>query len=225
MVFYTLSKIFIGIPLRLLFRVRVKGRLPPKGAYLVASNHESFLDHFIFPGVVKRRLTYMAKAELFESFFGNFFLTNWGQIPVHRGKGDKDVFKAALKVLKDGHLLGIYPEGTRSPDGTLWRGHTGVARLAMMTGRPVIPVGMIGTYEAYPKGRKIPNFVRVTVKIGRPMDFSLYKGMENDREIARKITDSVMFAIADLTNEEYDPDKGYMDPKVMPGQVGVMKND
>ena len=219
-VFYTLTKIVISLPIRILFKTRMYGRIPKKGGFIVASNHDSFLDHFIFPAMIKRRITYLAKAELFEKPVSNFLFTNWGGIPVYRGEGKaEEMFRAAIKHIKSGGLMGIYPEGTRSPDGTLWKGHSGVARLALMTGRPVIPVGMIGSFEALPKGKTWPRFTQVKMRIGKPMDFSVYKGMHDDREITRKVTDSIMEAIGELTGEEYDPEKGYMNPKIMPKEM------
>ncbi len=217
--FYKISKMLVCPLLRAFFRVETEGKIPKKGGYIIASNHESFLDHFIFPCLIKRKIVYMAKSELFESRMGNFLFTNWGQIPVYRGKKDKEAFKAAIRVLEKGGLFGIFPEGTRSPTGELFKGHTGVARIAMITGKPVIPIGMINTFEAMPKGRVFPRFKKVRVKIGKPMDFSIYQGMQNDRQMCRDVTDTIMRAIGELTGEEYNPEKGYMDPKVMPDEA------
>ena len=194
-----------------LYRIRVSGfeNVPKKGAAIIAANHVSFLDSFFIPLVVKRRkMTYLAKADYFKSWKTSWFFKSCGQISCEREGGSKSQqsLEIALDVLKEGKLLGIYPEGTRSPDGYLYRGRTGVARLALAAGVPVIPVGLVGTDEVMPKDAKLPRLsgrVQVQVKFGKPLDFSRYKGKERDRMVLRSITDEIMFEIMQLSGQEY----------------------
>ncbi|HEX2196502.1 MAG TPA: lysophospholipid acyltransferase family protein, partial [Actinomycetota bacterium] len=161
-----------------LYRIRVEGleNVPKKGAAILAANHLSFLDSFFIPLVVKwRKVTYLAKADYFKSWKTSWFFKSCGQISCERGGGDKSQqsLEIALDVLEDGNLLGIYPEGTRSPDGYLYRGRTGVARLALASGVPVIPVGLVGTEKVMPKSAKMPRLwgrVEVVVRFGEPLD-------------------------------------------------------
>jgi 1-acyl-sn-glycerol-3-phosphate acyltransferase len=185
-----------------------KKYVPKKGAVILASNHISFLDHFLVPAVISRKIVYLAKAEHFDTIVGNFFFSNWGQIPVQRGKGDLVAFKRAIEHLNEGGILGIYPEGTRSLDGYIHEGKTGVARLALLTGAPVIPVGMRGTFEAMPKGQHVPIPKKVDIYFGPPMDFSRFKGLNENRELTQRITDEILFEIEKLSKPRHklDPD-------------------
>jgi 1-acyl-sn-glycerol-3-phosphate acyltransferase len=197
--------------LKALYRIRVEGleNVPKKGPAILAANHLSFLDSFFIPLVVKRRkVTYLAKADYFKSWKTSWFFKSCGQISCERGGGDKSQqsLEIALDVLKEGKLLGIYPEGTRSPDGYLYRGRTGVARLALAAGVPVIPVGLVGTEEVMPKSAKIPRLwgrVKVVVRIGEPLDFSRYEGKEKDRFVLRSVTDEIVYEIMQLSGQEY----------------------
>lgn len=204
--FYEVCKFLFGPIMKLLFRMEVEGvdNIPKEGPALLASNHFSFLDHFLLPAVVNRRITFIAKTELFENRVLGFLMRMWGQIPVNRGTGDNSAIDQALGVLGDGKLFGIYPEGTRTRDGKLHGGHTGVARIAVLSGAPVVPVGMIGTYDLMPRGAPRPKLGKVGIKIGRPMDFSYYAGRENDRKLARMITDEIMEEIGRLIGQPVD---------------------
>jgi 1-acyl-sn-glycerol-3-phosphate acyltransferase len=206
--------IFKGIlkpPLRALYRIRPEGleNVPKKGAAIIAANHVSFLDSFFIPLVVKRRkVTYLAKADYFKSWKTSWFFKSAGQISCERVGGSKSQqsLEIALDVLKSGDLLGIYPEGTRSPDGRLYRGRTGIARLALAAGVPVIPAGLIGTDVVMPKEAKLPKFsghAEVKVRFGKPLDFSRYQGRERDRFALRSVTDEIMYEIMQLSGQQY----------------------
>ena len=204
--FYELSKGIIGPFTKVLFRLETEGlrNIPDEGPAILASNHFSFLDHFLLPAVVDRRITFIAKAELFENKLLGFLMTQWGQIAVDRGTGDNTAVDGALGVLAKGNLFGIYPEGTRTRDGKLHQGHTGVARIAVLSEAPVIPVGMTGTYDILPRGAVRPNIGKAGIKIGRPMYFDHYEGKENDRAAMRKATDEIMDEIGKLIDLEVE---------------------
>ena len=197
--------------LRLIYRIRAEGRenVPKEGPAIIAANHLSFLDSFFIPLVVKRRrVTYLAKADYFKSWKTAWFFKMVGQIPTERegGEKSKQALDVALEVLKDGNLLGIYPEGTRSPDGYLHRGRTGVARLALAAGVPVIPCGLVRTERVMPKDAKLPRLtgrLQVRVRFGQPLDFSRYAGRETDRMVLRSVTDEIMYEIMQLSGQEY----------------------
>nr|WP_202507065.1 lysophospholipid acyltransferase family protein [Streptomyces sp. SID1046] len=213
MVFYHLLKhVLLGPLLRLLFRPRIEGleNIPAEGAAIVAGNHLSFSDHFLMPAILKRRITFLAKAEYFtgpgvKGRLTAFFFRSAGQIPVDRS--GKDAGQAALReglgVLAKDELLGIYPEGTRSHDGRLYKGKVGVAAMALGAGVPVIPCAMVGTFEIQPPGKKLPKIRRVTIRFGEPMEFSRYAGMEGERAVLRAVTDEIMYAILGLSGQEY----------------------
>ncbi|MGQ0535132.1 MAG: lysophospholipid acyltransferase family protein [Methanobacteriota archaeon] len=215
--FYQASKALVGPVIRGAFRIHATGveHVPRTGGAILASNHLSFMDHFCLPSVVPRQIYFLSKAEHFEmSPIRNFLWREWGAIPVKRGQGDGDAFARAYDVLVKGECLGIYPEGTRSPDGRLYRGKTGVARLALTTRVPVVPVGMIGTDKILPKGEKVPRFDRCTIKIGPALRFDRLHELSNDRDVLRKVTDEIMVGIRDLTGQEYVD--SYCDPKKVP---------
>ncbi|KOU17607.1 acyl-phosphate glycerol 3-phosphate acyltransferase [Streptomyces sp. XY593] len=213
MVFYHLLKhVFLGPLLRLLFRPRIEGleNIPAEGAAIVAGNHLSFSDHFLMPAILARRITFLAKAEYFtgpgiKGRLTAAFFRSAGQIPVDRS--GKNAGQAALReglgVLAKGELLGIYPEGTRSHDGRLYKGKVGVAAMALGAGVPVVPCAMVGTFEIQPPGQRIPNIRRVTIRFGEPLDFSRYAGMEGERAVLRAVTDEIMYAILGLSGQEY----------------------
>jgi 1-acyl-sn-glycerol-3-phosphate acyltransferase len=212
-VFYWFMKtIVLGPILRLLFRPWVEGEenIPEEGAAIFASNHLSFSDSIFLPLVVPRRMTFLAKSDYFtgRGLKGRLtaaFFKGVGQLPVDRsgGKASNAALNSGLRVLRRGELLGIYPEGTRSPDGRLYRGRTGVARMALEGKVPVIPVAMIGTDKAQPTGKVIPRIMRIGVRIGKPLDFSRYEGMEDDRFVLRSITDEIMYELMLLSGQEY----------------------
>jgi 1-acyl-sn-glycerol-3-phosphate acyltransferase len=212
--YWVLKKGVLGPLLRAGFDPFVEGadHVPETGAAILASNHLSFSDSFFLPLVVDRKITFLAKADYFtgtgiKGRATAAFFKGVGQVPVDRsgGKASMAALHTGISVLKHGELLGLYPEGTRSPDGRLYRGKTGVARMALEAGVPIIPVAMIGTDVVQPTGQKIPDFERgvVGIRIGRPLDFSRYEGMSTDRFVLRSITDEVMYELMDLSGQEY----------------------
>ncbi|MGW4032096.1 lysophospholipid acyltransferase family protein [Streptomyces sp. NPDC004838] len=212
MFYYVLKYVVLGPLLRLLFRPRIEGleHLPEDGAAIVAGNHLSFSDHFLMPAIIKRRITFLAKAEYFtgpglKGRLTAAFFRSAGQIPVDRS--GKDAGQAAIReglgVLGKGELLGIYPEGTRSHDGRLYKGKVGVAVMALKAGVPVIPCAMVGTFEIQPPGQVLPRIKRVSVRFGEPLDFSRYAGLENQKAAIRAVTDEIMYAILELSGQEY----------------------
>lgn len=212
MFYHLLKHVLLGPLLRLLFRPRIEGleNIPPEGAAIVAGNHLSFSDHFLMPAILTRRITFLAKAEYFtgpglKGRLTAAFFRSAGQIPVDRS--GKDAGQAALReglgVLAKGELLGIYPEGTRSHDGRLYKGKVGVAAMALGAGVPVVPCAMLGTFEIQPPGQKLPKIRRVTIRFGKPLDFSRYAGMEGERAVLRAVTDEIMYAILGLSGQEY----------------------
>ena len=208
MLYWVIKAILTPI-LRVLFRVRVEGRehLPAHGPVILANNHNSFLDSIFLPLVVRRRVTFVAKAEYFDSWKTRWFFNGVGQIPIRRegGSASERALASALDVLRDGGVFGIYPEGTRSRDGKLHKGHTGVARLTLRSGAPIVPVGLVGTRDCQPPDRTMPKFfVPITIRFGRPLDFSRYAGREDDRLVLRQITDEVMFELRELSGQEYE---------------------
>ncbi|MDX3093635.1 lysophospholipid acyltransferase family protein [Streptomyces sp. ME01-24h] len=211
---YGVMKIAIGHPLRAAFRPWVEGieHVPKQGPAILASNHLSFSDSFFLPAVLDRKVTFIAKAEYFTTpgIKGKLtaaFFKGVGQLPVDRsgarGAGEAAI-NSGIKVIESGELFGIYPEGTRSPDGRLYRGKPGgLARIALATGAPVIPVAMIDTEKIQPPGQVMPKLMRPGIRIGKPLDFSRYAGMEHDRFILRSVTDEVMYEIMKLSGQEY----------------------
>jgi 1-acyl-sn-glycerol-3-phosphate acyltransferase len=210
--YWFLKHFALGPVLRVLYRPWVEGleHIPTDGPAILASNHLSFSDSFFLPLVVSRRITFVAKEEYFtgtglKGRFSAGFFRGVGQIPMDRsgGKASDGALNAGLAVLQKGGLFGIYPEGTRSPDGRLYRGRTGVARLALAAGVPVLPVAMVDTEKIQPPGRVIPKIARVGVKIGAPLDFSRYAGLEDDRFVLRSVTDELMYELMSLSGQEY----------------------
>ena len=207
-----MKRIFLGPVLRLLFRPWVKGldNVPAEGAAIIASNHLSFSDSIFMPLMVPRPVIFLAKSEYFTGtglkgrLTALFFrLTN--QLPMDRSGGAASAvsLNAGMDVLTGGGLLGIYPEGTRSPDARLYRGKVGVARLALQAGVPVIPVAMIGTDKVQPIGKRLPNIRRIGMIFGEPLDFSQYREQAEDRGVQRKVTDEIMFELMRLSGQEY----------------------
>jgi 1-acyl-sn-glycerol-3-phosphate acyltransferase len=204
---YWLIKVILTPVLRVLYRVDVRGarNVPKRGPVILASNHQSFIDSIFIPLVVRRRVTFIAKAEYFENRRTAWFFRAVGQIPVKRGGGSASerALISAREVLEAGGVLGIYPEGTRSTDGRLYRGHTGVARLALQCGATVVPVSLGGTAAVQPRGAMRPKvFRRVTVRIGPPMVWPGRVGDAQDPAALRAVTDEIMDAIAALSGQE-----------------------
>jgi 1-acyl-sn-glycerol-3-phosphate acyltransferase len=210
--YWFLKRVILGPILRVVYRPWAEGleHVPATGPAIVASNHLSFSDSLFMPLVVPRRVTFLAKSDYFtgrgiKGWLTRVFFRGIGQVPVDRagGKASEAAIGAALKILGRGDLLGIYPEGTRSPDGRLYRGKTGVARMALEAKVPVIPVAMIDTEKMQPPGRLIPRIMRPGLRFGKPLDFSRYEGMEDDRYVLRSVTDEIMYALMDLSGQEY----------------------
>jgi 1-acyl-sn-glycerol-3-phosphate acyltransferase len=214
-VFWWVVKLILGPIMWLLWHPRAEGvkHVPRRGPAILAGNHLSFADHFFGPlPLRRRRVVFLAKAEYFtgrgiKGLLTRAFFTGVGQVPIDRsgGKASEAALNTGLRVLREGQLLGIYPEGTRSPDGRLYRGKTGVARLALEARVPVIPMAMVGTFELMPPGQPYPRLgVRgVGVKFGEPLDFSRYYGMEHDRQVLRAVTDEIIYALRELSGQEY----------------------
>jgi 1-acyl-sn-glycerol-3-phosphate acyltransferase len=210
--YWLMKRVMVGPLLHLIFRPWVRGveHVPADGGAILASNHLAVIDSFVLPLVLDREIVFIGKSEYFtgSGVKGRLkagFFRGVGTIPVDRsgGKASEAALNTGLKRLQEGGLFGIYPEGTRSPDGRLYRGKTGVARLALESGSPVIPVAMVGTNIAQPIGQTIPKPIRIGVVVGEPLDFSRYKGMENDRFILRAVTDEIMYALMSLSGQEY----------------------
>jgi 1-acyl-sn-glycerol-3-phosphate acyltransferase len=208
-----LKNVAIGPAIDVSFHPWVIGleNIPADGPAILASNHLSFSDSIFLPVKVTRKITFLAKSDYFtgsgvKGKVTAAFFKGAGQVPVDRTGGNASTAAIAtgVRVLKEGNLLGIYPEGTRSPDGRLYRGKTGVARMALEARVPVIPIGMINTDKVQPIGRTRPNFnVDVGIRIGQPLDFSRYYGMEEDRFVLRSLTDEIMYKIMELSGQEY----------------------
>jgi 1-acyl-sn-glycerol-3-phosphate acyltransferase len=212
-VIYWVVKAILYPFLRGVFRPWAEGtdNVPREGPAILASNHLSFSDHFFGPLLLPRKVTYLAKAEYFtgrglKGLISKTFMRGMSVIPMDRtgGEASERALHTGLRVLADGNLLGIYPEGTRTPDGRLYRGKTGVARLALEARVPVIPCAMLGTYELQPPGTVVPKLqFRPGVRFGKPLDFSRYYGMESDRLVLRAVTDEIMYALMNLSGQEY----------------------
>ena len=211
---YWLIKTFLAIPLlHLFFTIEVHGRenLPRRGAGIIASNHLSTIDSVFVPLVIPRHVTYLAKSQFttgrsLGAWFRRELMTSLGQLAIDRSGGTASAagISAGAGVLHKGELLGIYPEGTRSPDGRLYRGRTGVARILVEAPAPVIPVAVFGTPEIMPKGARFPRLGRrVIIVFGAPLDFSRYAGIAEDRFVLRAITDEIVHAISKLSGQEY----------------------
>ena len=210
--FYWVVKAILTPILRVFFRPWVEGgdHIPHEGGAILASNHLSFSDSIFLPLVVPRRITFLAKADYFtgrgvKGKLTKGFFAGVGQVPIDRsgGKASEAALRTGLRILGEGNLLGLYPEGTRSPDGRLYRGKTGVARMALEAGVPVIPVAVIGTNELNPIGSRMWRPHHVHIRIGEPLDFSRYAGMAGDRFIERSMTDEIMYALMELSGQTY----------------------
>jgi len=235
--YWLMKRVFVGPLLHLIYRPWARGaeNVPSEGAAILASNHLAVIDSFFLPLVLDREIVFIGKQEYFTGagIKGRLtagFMRGVGTIPVDRGggKASEAALRTGLRRLNDGDLFGIYPEGTRSPDGRLYRGKTGVARMAIESGVAVIPVAMIDTNIAQPPGRKVPNRHQTGVKIGKPLYFRDYAGRQEDREALREVTDTIMKAIQKLSGQEYvDRDAGLVKKELererqgeYPGEMG-----
>ncbi|MCP3801759.1 1-acyl-sn-glycerol-3-phosphate acyltransferase [Allokutzneria sp. A3M-2-11 16] len=212
MLYWLMKYVFLGPLLRLFFRPTIEGleNVPRKGGAILASNHLAVADSFFLPLMVPRRVTFLAKREYFtgkgiKGRFKKAFFSGVGQVPIDRASAAaaQDALDTGVRLLREGHLLGIYPEGTRSPDGRLYKGKIGVARMAMEAGVPVIPVVMVGTDKANPIGSKMWRPHRIRIVIGEPLDFSRYDGLGGDRFVERSVTDEIMYALMEMSGQEY----------------------
>jgi 1-acyl-sn-glycerol-3-phosphate acyltransferase len=211
--YWFLKYVAVGPLVRLVIRPRAEGveHVPATGAAIIAGNHLSAADWIFMPLALRRRVTFLAKAEYFtgtgvKGFFQRVFFGGSGQVPIDRTSASaaEDAIRTGMRILSEGKLLGIYPEGTRSPDGRLYRGKTGIARMTLETGVPVVPVAVIYTPRRLPLvGNLGGRLVRVQVRFGRPLDFSRYAGLAGDRFVERSITDEIMYEIMTMSGQEY----------------------
>lgn len=211
--FYWVAKYTLGVALKIVYRPWSRGRrnMPRRGPVILASNHLSFADHFFGPLPLPRKVVFLAKAEYFtgtglKGLMSKAFFSGVGQIPIDRtgGAASERALRSGLRVLAAGSVLGIYPEGTRSPDGRLYKGRTGVARLALESRAPVVPCAMINTFEFLPPGSFRPKMrIRPGVIFGEPLEFSRYYGRESDRAVLRAVTDEIMQQMQKLSGQEY----------------------
>lgn len=212
MAYFILKTFVLGPLLRVLFRPWVRGieNIPTTGPVILASNHLSFSDSIFLPLQSRRPVVFLAKSEYFTGKGLKGALTRWffrstGQLPIDRsgGKASEASLNTGLKVLSQGQVLGIYPEGTRSPDGRLYRGRTGIARMVLESKAPIIPVAMIDTEKVQPIGKRLPRIRRIGIVVGTPLDFSRFDGMEGDRIVLRAVTDEIMYELRKLSGQEY----------------------
>lgn len=213
--FWWVVKAILGPIITIVWRPRNSGmgNVPADGAAILACNHLSFADHFFGPLPIRRPIVFLGKRDYFtgkgvKGLLSRAFFSGVGVIPLDRtgGKASEEALATGLRVLGEGKLLGIYPEGTRVPDNRLFRGKTGVARLALQARVPVVPMAMINTFELMPAGEKPKVFGlpgRPGVRFGKPLDFSEFYGREDDREVLRTVTDRIMHGIRDLSGQEY----------------------
>jgi len=211
--FYWIMKNLVAGPLlRTVFRPWIRGveNIPKTGPVILASNHLSVIDSIFLPLLIERRIYFLAKSDYFTGKgLGNWlikhFLLGTGMIPIDRsgGKASEASLNTGLGVLAQGNVLGIYPEGTRSPDAKMYRGRTGAARMILEGHTPVVPIAMIDTDKVMPIGSKMPKVRRIGVVVGEPLDFSRFEGLEGDRFILRSITDEIMYELNRISGQEY----------------------
>jgi 1-acyl-sn-glycerol-3-phosphate acyltransferase len=209
---YTIGQYTVAPAVRLAFRPAVEGleNVPETGGAVLAGNHLSVADEYIMGAVVPRHIAFWAKSDYFHGtgisgLAMKTLMRGLGAIEVNRegGRAALTALDAAIPALQGGDLVGVYPEGTRSPDGRLYRGRTGAARLALLAEVPIVPFGVIGTEKVQPIGRKIPKLgIQTAIRFGKPMDFV---GRPMDSTNLRAITDELMAAIRDLSGQEYIP--------------------
>ncbi len=212
MFYWLLKHLLMGPLMRLCCRPTVIGteNLPVTGPAILASNHLAVADSFFLPLMVRRRVTFLAKREYFtgrglKGALKRRFFTAAGQVPIDRSSASaaQASLDTGVRLLGEGQLLGIYPEGTRSPDGRLYKGKTGIARMALESGAPVIPVVMVGTDKVNPIGSKVWRPHPVEIRFGNPLDFSRYDGLAGNRFVERSIVDEIMYALMELSGQEY----------------------
>lgn len=206
--FYWFLKIFIAPIVKFIWIEKVEGleNIPKKGGVIIASNHESYFDFICFLAIAPRRIFYLAGEIFFKKWWWRPFVVLLGQIKVVRNQRDKSIaVSRALDILEQGKVFGIFPEGTRSVDGNLQRAYTGVARLALIARTPIIPVGMIGTFEIMSRHDRYPHFKKCKIRISSPIYLDQYYDRQKDKKILKYITDKIiMRKIAGLVGEEYN---------------------
>ena len=211
---YGMSRVFAGPFLRLLGRPEITGleHIPAEGGAILASNHLSIVDSLFLPFMVDRPVTFAAKSEYFTGTrpidrITSAYMRATNQLSVDRAqaRAGQDMLEAALGLLREGALFGIYPEGTRSPDGRLYRGRTGIGWLALNSGLPVIPVAMSGTDRVLPPGHRVPRAGKIRITVGEPLTFERYQDLPSAARQRRAITDEVMRSIQALSGQEYVP--------------------
>ncbi|MGH3694364.1 MAG: lysophospholipid acyltransferase family protein [Pseudonocardiaceae bacterium] len=212
MFYWLLKHLLLGPVMKLTCHPQVRGaeRIPKHGGAILASNHLAVADSFFLPLMISRRLTFLAKREYFTTpglrgWLKRQFFSAAGQVPIDRSSGSaaQAALDTGVRLLAAGKLLGIYPEGTRSPDGRLYKGKTGVARMALAAGVPVIPVAMVGTDKVSPAGTKMWRPHPVEIRFGAPLDFTRYAGLSGDRFVERSMVDEIMYSLMDLSGQEY----------------------
>lgn len=211
-----------------LWKMRLEGyeRLPADGPAILCPNHVSFLDSAFLMITVPRRISFVGKAEYMDSWKTRHLFPMMGMIPIDREGGEKAeaALKAAEAVLRRGELFGIFPEGTRSRDGALYKGHTGAARLALKVGCPIYPVGVVGTDQIQPPDAKVPKlFKECSITIGRPVDVGRYRARADDRMVLRQIIDEVMFEIREMTGQEYRNVYATKQAESLPTETAVVR--
>ncbi len=204
------------------FHTQIEGleNVPTDRSAILACNHLSFIDSIVLPLNQPRPVYFLGKADYWDSWRTRWFFEGTGVVPVHREGGSKgeDSLRTGVEILERGDLLGIYPEGTRSPDGRLYRGKTGPVRMALRAGVPIIPCAVHGTDKAMPTGSYLPKRHPITVRYGRPLDFSRYADREEDPFVLRSATDELMYEIMMLSGQEYVDEYA---SKVKSGDVDV----
>lgn len=212
MLYWVFKNLIIGPFLKTIYRPWVEGaeNIPASGPVIIVGNHLSVIDSFFMPLMVDRRVYFLAKSDYFtgkglKGWFVKTFMLAVGQLPIDRsgGKASEASLNTGLSVLDRGDVLGIYPEGTRSPDARLFRGRTGVARLVVESGATVVPIVMIDTEKAMPIGVKMPKIRRIGTVIGKPLDFNRFAGMSADRFVLRSVTDEIMLELQKLSGQQY----------------------
>ncbi|QUH01246.1 1-acyl-sn-glycerol-3-phosphate acyltransferase [Saccharopolyspora erythraea] len=212
MLYWVMKHILLGPLMKLFCRPVIEGvqNVPPTGGAILVSNHLAVADSFYMPLMMPRRVTFLAKREYFtgkgvKGKLKKYFFSGVGQVPIDRSSGAaaQAALDTGVRLLGEGKLLGVYPEGTRSPDGRLYKGKTGVARMALEAAVPVIPIAMFGTDKVNPIGSKMWRPYKVRIVVGEPLDFSRYEGLAGDRFVERSITDEIMYALMELSGQEY----------------------
>ena len=220
---YPIARAVLTPLFRACWRIRVEGldHVPRQGPAILCPNHTSVIDSFLMPSVLPRRITFVGKSEYLDDWKTKHLFPALGMIPIDRSGGDasKRALDAAARVLERGELFGIYPEGTRSRDGRLHKGHTGAARLALRTGAPLVPVGIIGTRDIQPPGARVPRpFAACIIRFGRPIDVTRHRHRVDDRLLLRQITDELMYEVRELTGQEYVDEYATRRPESLPPQ-------